>query len=1051
MRASQAMTRSGRLLLLGALLAALTGTSWGQRASNWQVYKVADGLPESACISVGTGPPGRVLVRHVRSPTISELDGYAVTNIPLAQPGNGRVYGSVGGRFWALAEEGVLEFRQGDWELHRVPEIAAEFRAGRLRLFETPPLCRLWPLRQGLVLVLLADRLLEVNCDSPGNARVTVLRTAAQSQLQKFSSLGGARDGGLWISGEGGVAKVAGPLRNLKPESDWQEYVFPAAMQVQNMLEPHEQAEGHLTGVAQSGTNQQRVVVHLDGQQWSVETVGTERIRQAWRGPDNTCWAMTGSSLYQWEEGATQMVENEEISARQYFDVAIEPSGVFWLATSDGLYRCDPPLWRSPRVGQKLNTLVHGLAADLEGRLWFIAGGAVHSLKEGQHREYPFPPGSPLRSLPVRAVYPLKDGSLLLVSEPGPEKEEGREQLFTFRPASGAFNAVFPAGRDQALRVVGSMKDGGVCLQIDPGVPAENYRLEKYDGLHRSRLLEPAPEMALGATLSSLFTAQNGDLWVSGERGTACYHDHKWRTFASSDDFTPAAALAFIEVADGKVWCATREQVWEFDGRGWSAVRRGFDGINALVRTRDGSVWVASNSGLHRFLKGTWVENGVPEGLPTTAVREVCEDQRGQIWAGTTRGLSAYHPDADTEAPVTSVQNLVGDNVPEGGMITLAFNGADRWKYTPVERLLFSYRLDERDWTVFHEASGVSFSDLPAGKHYFQVRAMDRNGNVDPKPARREFAFVLPWYKEARLVLSSSAGLAAALFFAILAFNRHRRLLRSYAEVEKKVAERTSELELAGRELMHSQKMTALGTLAAGIAHDFNNILSIIKGSAQLIEDNLDRPEKVRTRLERINTVVEQGSGIVKAMLGFSRDSSTQPPAPCDVNEVAAETIKLLGDRFLREVQVSFKPAAGLPAVVASKDFIQQILLNFVFNAAECMAKRKEIILATGALEVLPPGMDLAPAPAGAYVFISVQDFGCGITPEIRPRIFEPFFTTKALSARRGTGLGLSMAYELAKKLHAGLAVESVVEQGSTFALILPVPEVSAQPPPPGP
>src|SRR5256885_16275152 len=125
---------------------------------------------------------------------------------------------------------------------------------------------------------------------------------------------------------------------------------------------------------------------------------------------------------------------------------------------------------------------------------------------------------------------------------------------------------------------------------------------------------------------------------------------------------------------------------------------------------------------------------------------------------------------------------------------------------------------------------------------------MDRSGNVDPKPPSLEFVVLIPWYREARLVFISSAGAAVALFFAALAFNRHRRLLHSYAEVEKKVAQRTLELERANRELLHSQKMNALGTLAAGIAHDFNNILSIIKGSAQIIEENVQDGQKVRTR-----------------------------------------------------------------------------------------------------------------------------------------------------------------------------------------------------------
>jgi signal transduction histidine kinase len=399
-----------------------------------------------------------------------------------------------------------------------------------------------------------------------------------------------------------------------------------------------------------------------------------------------------------------------------------------------------------------------------------------------------------------------------------------------------------------------------------------------------------------------------------------------------------------------------------------------------------------------------------------------------------------FHPEADPDPPQTAVQIFPGppNNLPEGGTISLIFSGEDKWKYTPRERLLYSYRLDVRDWTPFSDLSRASFPDLPAGKHYFQVRAMDRNGNVDPRPARREFVVVPPWYKETRLVLISSAGAVVALFFAAIAFNRHRRLLRSYAEVGRKVAERTSQLEVANRELVHSQKMNALGTLAAGIAHDFNNILSIIKGSTQIIEENLENPQKIRTRTDRIKLVVEQGAGIVRAMLGFSRDSG-QEPALCDLNEVVQDTLKLLGDRFLREVQVDFEPTPALPGVLAAKDFIQQILLNFIFNAAESMENGKQILLTTRLSGELPPDLALLPVPASSYVAVSVQDSGCGIPAENLPRIFEPFFTTKALSTRRGTGLGLSMVYELAKKIGAGLAVESVVGQGSTFMLILPV------------
>jgi len=276
------------------------------------------------------------------------------------------------------------------------------------------------------------------------------------------------------------------------------------------------------------------------------------------------------------------------------------------------------------------------------------------------------------------------------------------------------------------------------------------------------------------------------------------------------------------------------------------------------------------------------------------------------------------------------------------------------------------------------------------------------------------------------------------MFFGVIALNRHRQLVLSHAEVERKVAERTRELEVATRELIHSQKMSALGTLAAGIAHDFNNILSIIKGSAQIIEDNLDAPQKILTRVDRIKTVVQQGAEIVDAMLGFSRGSNALP-ATCDINTVVAGTTQLLGDRFLREVDVKFERGENLPELLAPREFIQQILLNFIFNAAEAMSGRKEITLSTRLTEKLPADIFLAPAPSSSFVLVSVRDIGNGMTPEIVSRIFEPFFTTKGLSIRRGAGLGLSMAYELAKKMQAGLAVQSAPGSGSTFTLILPV------------
>ena len=1030
-----------RWLTLWALLLASASTCCGQKASNWRSYKLADRLPESACISVTFSPQGLVLVRHFSAPFVSELDGYNVRTIPSPEIGRSRVYQSPAGQLWTVVPEGLEEFRDGDWVLHRVAELNGELSAGTSRVIDPVPM---WPVRQGLLVLLLSDRLLQFNCEDPQNPHVEVLRQVAQTGLGRFSGMAHSRDDGLWISGSRGLAKVPGPLRNLRADTPWVEHLLPDTLQVKSLHGLHEDDDGGVSVVAETNTNQQRTVLYFDGQDWTAQIAGSDKLRQAWRSGDKLRWAMSTEALFVSDESRTELAETDEISARAYFDMAVQGGSAFWLATSDGLFRYAPSLWQRPAIAGRVTAPVRCFSSDPSGGIWFAADARLWSLFGDQLKSYSFPAVSG-HNVQCRALFTTSSGALVIVCEDS-ENPVG-DIVFVLRPGSRdiAGPVAAPAGVS-GLRALGLLKDGRVCFRTTHQQESpDRGTFAAYDGAELEPLPLPAPPASLGTNWSALFQAQNGEYWLSTESGTAQFTGDQWESHISAaDKGAPQSASWFLETAARRVWAASQDMVWEFDGNSWSVVRRGFDHINRMIRSRDGSIWIASNGGLFRYLQESWIENGTDEGLPSSVIRDLQEDHRGRLWAATSRGLSLYHPDADTDPPQTFAQIYPGPeaSIAEGGTVALTFTGQDRWKYTPRERLLFSYRLDVRDWTPFQEASRVAFNDLPAGKHYFQVRAMDRNGNIDPRPARREFVVVGPWYREARLVFISGSGAVVALFFAGLAFNRHRRLVRGYAEVEEKVAQRTRELEIANRELVHSQKMNALGTLAAGIAHDFNNILSIVKGSTQIIEENLDNPQKIQTRLDRIKLVVEQGTGIVRAMLGFSRDSDREP-ALCDVNEVVQDTLKLLGDRFLREVQVQSASTPGLPQVLAAKDFIQQILLNFIFNAAESMESGKYIELTKGVLTELPAGVVLAPVPAARYVAVSVKDSGCGISPENLPRIFEPFFTTKALSSRRGTGLGLSMAYELAKKLGAGLAVTSVVGRGSVFTLILPVRELS--------
>ncbi len=372
-----AVYKSAPGIFLGLAIVALPETSWGQRASNWRAYRMADGMPESACVAVSVAPNGKVVARHFGAASFSELDGYNITVQP-SPPGRNRIYESPGGQLWTVNPEGLQEFKDDAWIAHSVPELTAEFRAGVARLSDSVALC---PVRQGVVLVALTDGLFEFNADRPEHPRTTLLRRAGQTGLEKFTGMIVARDGGLWIAGARGLAKAPAPVRNLKPESEWQEYLAPATLGIQNLREPHEDAEGVVTTIAESSGNRQNLVVHFDGLHWTTAAVGAEKIRHAWRGPDRTSWAITATSLLQGEDGRPELTENDDIAARQYYDVAVEPSGNFWLATSDGLFHYSMLTWRSPRAVKDVGSLVHCLAGDKAGQLWFVAGNALHSLQ----------------------------------------------------------------------------------------------------------------------------------------------------------------------------------------------------------------------------------------------------------------------------------------------------------------------------------------------------------------------------------------------------------------------------------------------------------------------------------------------------------------------------------------------------------------------------------------------------------------------------------------------------------------------------------------------
>jgi signal transduction histidine kinase len=278
-----------------------------------------------------------------------------------------------------------------------------------------------------------------------------------------------------------------------------------------------------------------------------------------------------------------------------------------------------------------------------------------------------------------------------------------------------------------------------------------------------------------------------------------------------------------------------------------------------------------------------------------------------------------------------------------------------------------------------------------------------------------------------------------AVLAAGFILRRHRNVVREYLATEATAEQRSRELEHATVELLHSQKMRALGTLAAGIAHDFNNLLSVIRMSNKLVGREVPANAEVREHVANIEEAVQQGKHLVGSMLGYSRPQSDEA-APQDLDEIVEETVALLSKEFLSGITLTLELDRHLPPVRLGGGRIEQILLNLVVNASEAMKGEGKLRLASR-VRTAPEacGVVLAPQPAPRYAELAVADSGPGIPPDVLPRIFEPFFTTKHDPNRRGTGLGLSLVYNLAEQDGLGLAVESGPGRGTCFRLLIPL------------
>ena len=370
----------------------------------------------------------------------------------------------------------------------------------------------------------------------------------------------------------------------------------------------------------------------------------------------------------------------------------------------------------------------------------------------------------------------------------------------------------------------------------------------------------------------------------------------------------------------------------------------------------------------------------------------------------------------------------------------------------------YTYILEgvDKNWSsITSNTATENYLNLSPGNYTFRVSSKGLSGKWST-PAAFNFTISPPWYKT-WWAYTLWALIVIGLLRAYIVY-RSRKLQEENKVLEEKVEQRTKQLQQSledlkatQTQLVQSEKMASLGELTAGIAHEIQNPLNFINNfsevNAELItemkqeiekgnfEDAITIANDIETNEQKIVFHGKRADVIVKGMLQHSRSSSGLKE-PTDINELADEYLRLSyhglrakDKSFNATMKTDFDPSIEKIKVIPQD--IGRVILNLLTNAFYVVNEKKQLNISG-----YEPTVSISTKRVDGKVEIRVSDNGNGIPPKVLDKIFQPFFTTKPTG--QGTGLGLSLSYDVVTQGHGGiLKVETREGEGTTFIIIL--------------
>ncbi len=597
--------------------------------------------------------------------------------------------------------------------------------------------------------------------------------------------------------------------------------------------------------------------------------------------------------------------------------------------------------------------------------------------------------------------------------------------------------------------------------------------------------------------MTAIFKEKNGNIWV-GTNGVGLNllnkQTGKFKRYLQGVSYINA----IYEDSQGALWTGTGAGLFLYNKEtdSFSILPDEFSlfgnsYVGWLVEDRDQNLWMPVARGIIKLNKerNNPVLYGKNQGVNFSLLSGFGYSRKnGELVFSDTLGYYSFQPDQQQKnipAPVVTISNFLLSDLPvqpgpdgilktplsetkqidlrhDQNTLSFEFSNIDFISQHSDTRLSYMLQNYDNNWRKGDEKKAYYFN-LPPGKYVFKVRAYNAAGVMAEKNI--DIIITPPWWKS-WWAYTIFILLAAGLLRDYIVF-RSRKLKRENKVLEEKVELRTEQLNKSIQnlkstqtQLVQSEKMASLGELTAGIAHEIQNPLNFVNNFAEVNTELIDEAEReinngniaevksifnnIRENERKISHHGKRADSIVKGMLLHSRGSSGVKEMT-DINSLADEYLKL-SFHGLRAKDKSFNSSLKtdfdetLPKINIVPQDIARVLVNLFNNAFYAVsAKASSIAQTSKERSATAGGFDptvwLSTQHANGFVEISVKDNGDGIPQKVIDKIFQPFFTTKP--AGQGTGLGLSLSYEIIKAHHGELKVDTTEGKGTSFTILL--------------